>query len=105
MESKVYEKARQDPKFFELVKKRNKLTWTLSFTLIGVYFLFILVVAFWPELLAAKMGDGVTTIGIPVGICIILLCFGLTGIYVRKANGEFDALEKEIRDSARLDEC
>ena len=63
-----------------------------------VYYAFILAIAFDPALLGAKMGDGVMTIGIPVGIAIIAISFILAGIYVQRANGEFDAMTKEVRD-------
>jgi hypothetical protein len=41
------------------------------------------------------------TVGIPVGILIILSAFVLTGLYVRKANGEFDQLNREIVEEAQ----
>ncbi len=41
------------------------------------------------------------TVGIPVGILIILSAFLLTGLYVRKANGEFDQLNREIVEEAQ----
>jgi uncharacterized membrane protein (DUF485 family) len=44
------------------------------------------------------MGAGVMTVGIPVGIAIIVISFILAGVYVRRANGEFDAMTQEVRD-------
>jgi uncharacterized membrane protein (DUF485 family) len=43
----------------------------------------------------------VTTIGIPVGILIIIAAFALTGVYVRRANAEFDALNQQIVEASR----
>ena len=55
------------------------------------YFGFILVIAFAPGLLAVPLGSRtVVTWGIPIGVGIILLGFALTGLYVYRANGEFD---------------
>ena len=84
------------PKFQELVRKRNRLTRQLTTVILVIYFAFVLVVAFAPGLLAIRLGSGVTTIGIPVGILIILAAFGLTGLYVRKANREFDEISDQI---------
>jgi uncharacterized membrane protein (DUF485 family) len=38
----------------------------------------------------------VITVGLPVGVIIILAAFLLTGIYVRRANSEFDDLNHDI---------
>lgn len=84
------------PRFQELVSKRNKLTIQLTAVMLAIYFAFVLVVAFAPGLLAIPLGSGVTTIGIPIGIVIILSAFGLTGLYVRKANSEFDDLTEKL---------
>lgn len=86
----------ESPRFQELVAKRNRLTRQLTAAMLIVYFAFVLVVAFAPGLLGTRLGDGVMTVGIPVGILIILLAFGLTGLYVRKANREFDDLSDRL---------
>lgn len=86
----------KNPKYQELIKKRSKFVWILSTAMLVVYYAFILVVAFKPSLFAAKIGDGITTVGIPVGVGIIIFAFILTGIYVRRANGEFDALSNSV---------
>ena len=62
-----------------------------------VYYAFIMLIAFSPETLGAKTGDGMTTVGIPVGIGIIVFAFVLTGYYVKRANSEFDGLLKDVK--------
>ena len=43
-----------------------------------------------------------TTIGIPIGILIIIAAFMLTAIYVRRARIlEFDALNQQIVEASR----
>jgi uncharacterized membrane protein (DUF485 family) len=37
----------------------------------------------------------VTTLGIPIGMGVIVFTIVITGIYVRRANGEFDTLTKK----------
>ena len=98
MTQETVQRIKSNPKYQQLVTTRSKFAWTLSIIMLVVYYIFILVIAFEPSLLGAKIGDGVMTIGIPVGVAIIIVAFILAGIYVRRANGEFDKLTQEIRD-------
>jgi uncharacterized membrane protein (DUF485 family) len=88
-------------KYQELVSKRSKFAWTLSIVILVVYYAFVLVIAFDPALLGAKIGNGVISVGIPVGMGIIVLSFLLTGVYVRRANSEFEALTQDIKNSLK----
>ncbi|MDX1518904.1 MAG: DUF485 domain-containing protein, partial [Gammaproteobacteria bacterium] len=63
----------------------------------AMYFCFILIIAFAPGIFATPVFEGsVITWGIPVGIFVIVLSFLLTGIYVLRANTEFDHLTRDI---------
>lgn len=87
------------PLYAELVSKRKRFAWTLTFLMFAIYYGFIMVVAFNKSLLAIPLWAGsVTTVGIPIGIAVIVSAFILTGIYVYRANGEFDSLTKSIRE-------
>ena len=66
-----------------------------------MFYAFILVIAFDKELLATKIGDGVTTIAFPIALAILVLSFITTLIYVRKANGEFEDLTNEIKKDVK----
>lgn len=103
MNQKIYEKVRNNPKYVELTKKRSSFAWKLTILILSVYYVFIMTIAFSPETLGQTLGDGVTTIGMPIGLAIILLCFLLTGIYTKRANGEFDRLNNEIKDDIRYE--
>lgn len=92
----LYKAVETNPKYQLLVKRRRALGLTLSVIMMIIYFGFILVVAYAPGVLGERIGDGVTTVGIPIGLLVILSAFVLTGIYVRKANAEFDTLTQEI---------
>ena len=89
-----------NPKFQELVHRRSRFAWTLSAAMLAIYFGFILLVAFAKPLMAMKVGGGVTSLGIVLGLGVIIVAFVLTGIYVAKANSRFDArtgdLNREI---------
>lgn len=103
MSDDILQRVQSNPAFSALVRKKTNLGWTLTLTMLGIYFGFILVLAFAPKLLAAPLlAGGTMTIGIPIGVLIILSAFVLTGIYVRKANTEFDQLTQQIVDEAKL---
>lgn len=90
------DQVKNDPLFHELVTKRARFAWTLTFAMLAIYFGFILIIAFAPTSLATRIGSGVTTVGIPLGLAVIVSAFTLTGIYVRRANSEFDSLTQQI---------
>lgn len=84
------------PLFQQLVHKKRRLSWTLASIMWMLYFGYVLLVAFDPQLLHQSLSGGVTTIGIPLGISVILGAFVLCGIYVWQANGELDALNQRL---------
>lgn len=97
MDRDAYVRIRENPRFHELVRARGGFALTLSLAMLAIYFGFILIVAFAPGFLGTPVAAGmVTTIGIPLGILVIVSAFILTGIYVAKANSTFDQLNKEI---------
>ena len=97
MSTAVYERIRNNPKFDELVSKRSRFAWTLTAIVLGIYFTFIMVVAFNPKLLATPIFAGWTaSIAWPIGVGMILLFWLMTGLYVRRANSEFDDINAEI---------
>ncbi len=99
----IYARIYADPEFQALQRRRGRFIWTLSLLMVSAFFSFILVIGFNPALLAMPLGpDTVITLGIPVGVAIILLGFVLTGLYVYRANGEFDRANAAI--VARLGE-
>ncbi len=91
---------RNDPDFDELVNKRSRFARWLSAVMLLIYFGFILLVAFGRSILAQPLAGGVTTLGIPIGVGVIVSAFLLTGIYVRRANTTFDALTARIAERA-----
>lgn len=96
MEQDHVQAVLDNPTFQRLVKKKRNLSWTLSIILLITYFGFISLVAVAPDFMHQSLNGGVTTIGIPIGISVILLAFVLCGIYVWRANGEFDRLTQEV---------
>jgi uncharacterized membrane protein (DUF485 family) len=69
--------------------------------MLAIYFGYILLIAFAPGVLATPIGGGVTTIGIPIGLFVILSAFVLTGIYVKRANSEFDSITARLIEKVK----
>jgi uncharacterized membrane protein (DUF485 family) len=101
MATASYESIERSPAFQELVTRRTSFGWTLSVLVFVLYFGFILLVAFAPKFLGTPIGSGVMTIGIPIGLFVIVSAFVLTGLYVRKANSEYDGLVRRIVEEAK----
>lgn len=96
-DSNTYERVRQNPKFHELVRRRTRLAVTLSVIVMGAYYCFMMVVAFAPNILRTPLSEGGNlTVGVPVGAAIIVVSWLLTGLYSHFANGEFEALNKDV---------
>lgn len=93
-----YDEVLADPRYQQLVRRRGRFTWTLSIVMLVAYFGYIALVAFDKSLLARPIGGGVTSLGIPVGVGLILLAILLTGLYVRRANRDYDPLVRALRD-------
>ncbi len=101
-EPAAYAKIRSNPKFQELIRQRNRLAGILSLAMLAIYFGFILLVAFGSSLLGTPLGGGmVMTVGIPIGLFVIVSAFVLTGIYVSKANTTFDDLNAQVLSEAK----
>ncbi len=100
MSDLIVAKIEANPKYHELRRKRNAFGWTLSILMLVVYFGYIALIAFNKPFLAQPIGNGVTTLGIPIGMGVIIFTIVITGIYVRRANGEYDDLTKEILEEA-----
>ncbi len=91
-----------NPNFQALVRERSGFGWTLTIIMLVIYFGFILLVAFGKGFMAIKIGGGVTSIGMIIGLGVIASAVVLTGIYTQRANGRYDDLtEKLRRDLAR----
>ena len=89
-----------DPKYQELKATRSRLGWWLTLAMMFVYYGFILLVAFDKPLLATRLGAGVTTVGMPLGLAVIFFTVLITGLYVRRANSEYDTLTEQIAKAA-----
>ena len=98
----VVTKIQNHPKYLELRSKRNTLGVTLTILMLVVYYGYLALVAFDKSFLAQPIGAGVTSLGIPIGMGVIIFTIAITGLEGRRANGEFDALTQEtLKDASK----
>jgi uncharacterized membrane protein (DUF485 family) len=97
MEMDLAHRIAAHPTYQELKRKRTSFGWLLTALMMIVYYGFILLVAFNKEFLTQKIGSGVMTMGMPIGLGVIVFTVVITGIYVRRANSEFDDLTEDIK--------
>ena len=96
MDDSLVTKVTAHPKYQELKARRTRLGLWLTLAMLVVYYGFILLVAFNKPLLASRIGEGVTTLGMPIGLAVIVFTIVITAIYVRRANSEFDRLSDDV---------
>ena len=97
MEQDVVQRVKADPNYRKLVAKRSRFGWILTWSMMVVYYGFTLLCAFDKEFMGSRIGDGVMTWGIPLGLFVILFTVVVTAIYVPRANGEYDELTDAIK--------
>jgi uncharacterized membrane protein (DUF485 family) len=96
MSEDLNQRIARDPRFAALQQRRSRYAITLSVIMLAIYYGYILLVAFWPGALATPLGAGTMTVGFPLGIGVIVAAIVLTGLYVHRANGEFDRVTQQI---------
>jgi len=100
MSDPMVERVQRNPKYQQLKQARSRFGWTLAILMLIVYYGYIGLIAFDKEFLARPLGTGGTTIGIPIGMAVIVFTIAIVGIYVRRANSEYDALTRDILEDA-----
>ena len=102
VDAALVQRIKANPKYQELVAKRSGYAWFLSIVMLVIYYAFILVVAFAPKSLGDKISpESVISIGIPIGVLIILSAFILTGLYVFRANSTYDELTRQVKEETK----
>lgn len=83
-------------RFYKFVLFRNKFCVWLSLVILVCYYAFVASIGFFPEVLGYRLGPSSITLGIILGIFIIVLSIVSTGIYTLFANKYFDKEQAEI---------
>ena len=98
----VLDRVTANPKFHEFIAMRSRYSIIMAIVSAAAYYGLILLVAYNKEFLATKLGAGMTTsVGVPIGVGVIVFTIVLTWIYVRRANTEFDATNEAIISEAQ----
>ena len=84
------------PKYAQLKRRRNALGLFLTVAMLVVYYGYIALIAFNKPFLAKPVSAGVMSVGVPVGMAVIAFTVVITGLYVRRANNEYDQLTQDI---------
>ena len=95
MDVSTLQRIEADPNYQKLVSERKSFGWTLAIITLVIYYGYIAIVAFAPSVIAIKV-SGDITVGIILGVAIILASILLTGVYVLRANSEYDDLTNAI---------
>jgi len=96
-QNSVQAKIRSNPKFVEMVGKRTRFAIILSLIVLVPYYTFMMLTAFNPGFLAQPISEGsIITLGWPIGVILVVGSWLTTGIYISRANGEFDTLNEQI---------
>jgi len=96
MEDDLAARIAAHPKYQQLKRRRDRFGWTLAVLMLAAYYGFVLLVAFDKDFLARRIGDGVMTLGMPLGFGVIVFTVAITAYYVRRANAEFDVLSDAV---------
>lgn len=95
--SSSYAAMAANPKYRALVSKRARFSLLLTAIVLATYYGYMLVVAFAPARLGVPILEGGSvSVGWPIGACLVIGYWLLTGIYIHRANGEFEALSQDL---------
>ena len=81
MDQQTAQRVLTHPKFQEMARKKSVLGWSFSALMLFVYVVFILFIGFSPESFGVPVSPGSVT---------------TWGIYVHKANGEFEKMTQQV---------
>lgn len=87
-----------------LAARRWRIALALTAAMLTTYFGFVLLVAYDKPLLGTILVPGLS-LGILLGALVILVAWGLTGIYVRWANRHYDVELARVRATGRAEDA
>ena len=77
----------------------NKLiAFTFSFLILSLYFSFIIIIGFKPEIFSILLNNSYITVGIILGLSIIIFSILLTFIYTLISNNFLDKIKEKLRE-------
>jgi uncharacterized membrane protein (DUF485 family) len=100
MDNATLARIENDPNYAKLVSERKSFGWTLAIITLVMYYGYIAIIAFAPSVISTKIAGSIT-VGIVLGVAIIIASIVLTGIYVVRANAEYDDLTNAIINASK----
>jgi uncharacterized membrane protein (DUF485 family) len=88
-----------DPEFRAMARTKDAISAVLTALTLVIYFGFIYLLAYKGDIFADQVGGGLT-VGVVLGVGVIIASWALTGIYVRWANSKYDAMVARLKEKA-----
>lgn len=92
LQDDVVTQVMQNPKYQELVRRRNSISYVFFIVTSIIYSGFILTLAFNPELFGRSIEGMTMSIGVAVGVLVLISAGLLVSLYVYISNKVFDPL-------------
>ncbi|UOO91618.1 DUF485 domain-containing protein [Vitreoscilla stercoraria] len=97
MEKNIARQVLENPKFQKMAKTKSMYCWSYSALMFVIYVIFIMYIGTSPESFGTPVSEGsTTTVGIYVGLFVILFAIAITGVYVRQANGPLEVITQDV---------
>jgi uncharacterized membrane protein (DUF485 family) len=86
-----------DPDFRAMVSARTGIVSILTVLTLVFYYGFILLMAYGKDILSKQIAPNIT-IGLPIGVAVIVISWILTYTYANWANKKYDAMVDELKE-------
>jgi len=96
MYEKPLQQILQHPDYQRLIRRKQRLTLYMTLAVFSIYYGFTLLLAFAPDFMGRPLGGESISIGMWLAVSVIILCFALTSIFVRKSN-QLDPLAEALK--------
>ncbi|SRR5690625_502986 len=96
----VITQVTQNPKYQELIRRKDRISYAFFIFTFVIYSGFILTLAFNPSLFGRSMVGMTMSIGVATGVCVLVSASLLVALYVYISNKVFDPLLKSVIEEA-----
>jgi uncharacterized membrane protein (DUF485 family) len=94
-----WEAIERSPEFRELIARRRRFVLPATIFFLAWYLGFILLAGYAEDFMGSSIYEGFT-VGYLLALSQFVMTWGLAAWYLRKANREFDPLEREVAELA-----
>ncbi|MEE9330873.1 MAG: DUF485 domain-containing protein [Methylophilaceae bacterium] len=98
-ESINWEAIEADPRFIALHKDKNRFLWRMMLFALIYFFCLPIATAYFQDIFKIKIW-GVINVGLLFALSQFIVAWAIAFIYAKRANAEFDARAKTLRDDA-----